>query len=140
MAAGAAAMLLTSHAMAADPLAASQPGFTIADPVAASLLGVFIFREHVQASPPALTAEALGIIVTAIGAWALSGSELITDRANAATSPETRHPGSPRGRDRPEKSPMARRADLPARAGVAQCSRRLSPAQRGLRRGGGAGT
>jgi drug/metabolite transporter (DMT)-like permease len=80
MAAGSAAMVLTSHAMAAGPLAASQPGFTVLDPVAASLLGVFLFREHVQASPLALTAEALGLIVAAIGAWALSGSDLIKDR------------------------------------------------------------
>jgi hypothetical protein len=37
---GAATMLLASHALAAGPLAASQPGLTILDPVLASLLGV----------------------------------------------------------------------------------------------------
>ena len=51
MTVGAAAMLLTSHAMAAGPLAASQPGFTIGDPVAAILLGVFLFREHLEDFP-----------------------------------------------------------------------------------------
>jgi hypothetical protein len=39
VAAGAATMLLASHALAAGPLAASQPGFTILDPLSASLLG-----------------------------------------------------------------------------------------------------
>ena len=41
IAAGAATMLLASHALAAGPLAASQPGFTILDPLSASLLGMF---------------------------------------------------------------------------------------------------
>jgi len=41
--AGAATMLLAAHALAAGPLAASQPGFTILDPLTASLLGVFLF-------------------------------------------------------------------------------------------------
>jgi hypothetical protein len=39
LAAWAATMLLASHALAAGPLAASQPGFTILDPLTASLLG-----------------------------------------------------------------------------------------------------
>ena len=46
--AGAVTMLLASHALAAGPLAASQPGFTILDPLAASLLGVFLFGEHIR--------------------------------------------------------------------------------------------
>ena len=40
LAAGTATMLLASHALAAGPLAASQPGFTILDPLSASLLGL----------------------------------------------------------------------------------------------------
>ena len=40
------------------PLAASQPGFTIVDPLVASLLGVFIFEEHLQLSPFAVVVEA----------------------------------------------------------------------------------
>ena len=75
---GAAAMLLTSHAMAAGPLAASQPGFTVGDPVTAILLGAFLFGERLGASPAALAAEVLGLIVLGIGVWTLSGSELIT--------------------------------------------------------------
>ena len=59
---GAAGMLLASHAFAAGPLAASQPGFTILDPVTATLLGVFLFSEHLATSPAALTAEAIGLL------------------------------------------------------------------------------
>jgi drug/metabolite transporter (DMT)-like permease len=76
---GTLAMLLTSHAMAAGPLAASQPGFTIGDPVTAVLLGVFIFKERLGTSPGALAAEVVGLVVLALGVWTLSGSALITD-------------------------------------------------------------
>ena len=81
MAAGAAALLLTSHAMAAGPLAASQPGFTILDPVTATLLGVFLYDEHLATSAAALTAELLSLLVLAVGARALSHSPLITGPA-----------------------------------------------------------
>jgi drug/metabolite transporter (DMT)-like permease len=77
MATGAAAMLLASHAVAAGPLAASQPGFTIGDPVTAVLLGVFLFGERLGTSPGALAAQVLGLIVLAAGVWTLSGSWLI---------------------------------------------------------------
>lgn len=76
--AGAVTMLLTSHAMAAGPLAASQPGFTIFDPVTAILLGVFLFGERLQSAPADLAAEVTGLLVLALGAWAMSRSRLIT--------------------------------------------------------------
>jgi drug/metabolite transporter (DMT)-like permease len=78
MVAGAAGMLLTAHAMAAGPLAASQPGLTIFDPVTATLLGVFLFGEHLANSPWDLAAEFLGLVLLAGGAWALSRSRLVT--------------------------------------------------------------
>jgi drug/metabolite transporter (DMT)-like permease len=81
MVAGTAAFLLTSHAMAAGPLAASQPGFTILDPVTATLLGVLLYDEHLATTPAALTAELLSLLVLAVGARALSHSPLITGPA-----------------------------------------------------------
>lgn len=72
-------MVLASHAMAAGPLAASQPGFTICDPVVAILLGVFLFGEHLRATPAALAAQVLGLLILAAGVSALSRSGLITD-------------------------------------------------------------
>jgi drug/metabolite transporter (DMT)-like permease len=86
--AGAATMLLASHALAAGPLAASQPGFTIMDPLAASLLGVFLFGEHIRTGAWDLAGEALGLGVVVAGAVILSRSCL--------TLGENGHPPNPR--------------------------------------------
>jgi drug/metabolite transporter (DMT)-like permease len=77
IAVGAATMLLAAHALAAGPLAASQPGFTVLDPLAASLLGVFLFGEHIRTGIFDLTGEALALGVVVAGATALSHSCLI---------------------------------------------------------------
>jgi drug/metabolite transporter (DMT)-like permease len=90
MAVGAAMMVLTSHAMAAGPLAASQPGFTICDPIVAVLLGVFLFGEHLQTRPVDLVAELLGLAVVAVGVATLSHSRLITGQDFVPPSPRPR--------------------------------------------------
>jgi hypothetical protein len=77
VAAGAATMLLAAHALAAGPLAASQPGFTVLDPLSASLLGVFLFGEHIRTGAGALVGEALALAIIFAGASALSHSCLI---------------------------------------------------------------
>ncbi|MBV9381091.1 MAG: DMT family transporter [Streptosporangiaceae bacterium] len=74
---GAGTMLLASHALAAGPLAASQPGFTVLDPLSASLLGVFLFGEHIRTGVMDLAGEALALAVVIAGAAALSHSCLI---------------------------------------------------------------
>lgn len=76
---GAASLMLASHALAAGPLAASQPGFTILDPLSATLLGMFLFNEHIQTSPLHLAGVALGLALLAVGVTALSHSHLIAD-------------------------------------------------------------
>jgi hypothetical protein len=75
--AGAATLLLASHALAAGPLAASQPGFTILDPLSASLLGVFLFDEHIQTGVLDLAVQALALALIVGGVSALSHSHLI---------------------------------------------------------------
>ena len=75
--AGAATLLLASHALAAGPLAASQPGFTILDPLSASLLGLFLFGEHIQTGVLDLAVEALALALIVGGVSALSHSHLI---------------------------------------------------------------
>jgi drug/metabolite transporter (DMT)-like permease len=77
IAVGAATMLLASHALAAGPLAASQPGFTILDPLSASLLGVFLFGEHIRTGALDLAGEALALAIIVAGAWTISHSCLI---------------------------------------------------------------
>jgi hypothetical protein len=74
---GAATMLLASHALAAGPLAASQPGFTVLDPLSASLLGVFLFGEHIRTGVADLAGEAVALAIIFAGASALSHSCLI---------------------------------------------------------------
>jgi drug/metabolite transporter (DMT)-like permease len=85
IAAGAATMLLASHALAAGPLAASQPGFTILDPLSASLLGVFLFGEHIRAGVADLAGEALALALVIAAAAILSHSGHIADQ-NSQTS------------------------------------------------------
>jgi drug/metabolite transporter (DMT)-like permease len=105
LAAGAATMLLAAHALAAGPLAASQPGFTILDPLAASLLGVFLFGEHIRTDAGALAGEALALAVVIAGAATLSRSCLILG--------EDQHPAC---LDQPT---LSRAADTPGRQPVA---------------------
>ena len=107
IAAGAVTMLLAAHALAAGPLAASQPGFTILDPLTASLLGMFLFGEHIRTGPAALAGEALALALVIAGAAALSRSSLIAGEnaspsrqhqpalSSANASPDTRPPSGP---------------------------------------------
>lgn len=74
---GAASVLLASHALQAGPLAASQPGFTIVDPLIASLLGVFIFSEHLQLQPYDVAVEILALAALVWGVVTLSHSRLV---------------------------------------------------------------
>jgi drug/metabolite transporter (DMT)-like permease len=96
IAAGAATMLLASHALATGPLAASQPGFTILDPLTASLLGVLLFGEHIRTGATDLAGQALALAVVIAGAAALSRSSLIAG--------ENMHPS---GMRQPALSPAA---------------------------------
>lgn len=83
---GAATLLLASQAMAAGPLAASQPGFTILDPMSASLLGMFLFGEHIRAGTVDLAGEALALALLVAGVSALSHSHLIAGEGTFAAS------------------------------------------------------
>jgi hypothetical protein len=77
IAVGAATMMLASQALAAGPLAASQPGFTVLDPLSATLLGEFLFAEHLRTQPVDLVLEAASLAVVVGGASILSHSCLI---------------------------------------------------------------
>ena len=105
IAAGAATMLLASHALAAGPLAASQPGFTILDPLAASLLGVFLFGEHIQTGAAALAGEALALAAVIAGAAALSRSCLVLGENQRPGCPD--QPATDRAAHAPGRQPVA---------------------------------
>jgi len=87
--AGAASLLLASHALAAGPLAASQPGFTILDPLAASLLGLFLFGERFDAGSGDLALEALALALLLAGVTTLSHSHLIDGEEDARSGAES---------------------------------------------------
>lgn len=92
---GALTMLLASHALAAGPLAASQPGFTILDPLAATFLGLFLFGEHIRTGLLDLAGEALAVALLIAGAATLSHSHLVTGEGSP---PEPRASSGPAGR------------------------------------------
>jgi len=90
---GAASMLLSTHALAAGPLAASQPGFTIVDPLVASLLGVFLFSERLALDPADIAIEAAAVALVLTGVFSLSRSRLVHGPAGADI-PTVGHHGS----------------------------------------------
>jgi hypothetical protein len=85
---GGLSMLLAAHALQAGPLAASQPGFTIVDPLVASLLGIFVFSEHLQLDPSDLAVEALSLAALVWGVITLSHSRLIHGEDPETLAPE----------------------------------------------------
>lgn len=82
--AGLAALVVLQQAYAAGPLAASQPGVTITDPVIAVVLGVGVFSVHVRTGWY-LALELLGALAVAGGAMELSRSPVLSDAACGAT-------------------------------------------------------
>jgi drug/metabolite transporter (DMT)-like permease len=110
---GAGSMLVAIHALEAGPLPASQPGFTIADPLVASLLGVFIFREHLRLAPGHLVVEVLALTSIVAGVVALSHSQLIrpdsTDSSQDESPPADSSP--PEGDRQPVQSGLLERGE-----------------------------
>ena len=74
---GGASMFLLANALQAGPLAASQPGLTIVDPLVASLLGFFIFHEQLRAQPADVAIEAIACAILVFGVVTLSRSRLV---------------------------------------------------------------
>ena len=73
---GVAALMVLQEAYAAGTLAAAQPGVTIADPILAVALGVFMFGEQIRTGW-LVPLELIGIAGIAFGSITLSRSPLI---------------------------------------------------------------
>ena len=98
VAVGIGSMVLSTNALRAGPLAASQPGFTIVDPLVASLLGVFIFRDRFDLAPGAVALEIVAAAVLVCGVVALSRSSLVHgQRADGLGVPHGAEVGAPGG-------------------------------------------
>lgn len=76
---GAVAMFIVSNAFQAGPLAASQPGLTIMEPLVASLLGITLFGEHIRHGGADLVLEALLLVVLVASVVLLSRSRIVAD-------------------------------------------------------------
>lgn len=87
IAVGLIAMVLESNAVSAGSLAASQPGFTIADPIVATILGIVFFDERIRVAPTYLSAEVIAALLAALGAIVLSHSPIVA--TNDDVSPRT---------------------------------------------------
>jgi drug/metabolite transporter (DMT)-like permease len=87
LAVGAVAMFLVANAFQAGPLAASQPGLTIADPLVASLLGVTLFGEQLRFGLWYGTGEVAALLVLVGSIVLLSRSPLISDKRLEAEAP-----------------------------------------------------
>jgi drug/metabolite transporter (DMT)-like permease len=74
--AGLCAMVLLQWGMQAGTLVAVQPGVTLADPVAAVVLGVLVFSERIRLGPW-LVAEVAAAAAVGWGAFVLSGSPVV---------------------------------------------------------------
>src|SRR6266496_4054744 len=148
LAAGAVTMLLAAHALAAGPLAASQPGFTILDPLTASLPGVSVFGEHIRTDAGALAGEALALAVVIAGAAALSRSSLIAGEnaspsrqyqaalsSAASALPATRPPADPADPPVPGSCRTRRPPALSPQAAARADRTRLGPAPAAARTG-----
>ena len=93
---GAVAMFLVSNAFQAGPLAASQPGLTIVDPLVASLLGITLFGEQLRFGPWHLAGEVVAVGVLVASVVLLSRSPLIKDgQVDGAPPPIVDEPSRP---------------------------------------------
>jgi hypothetical protein len=132
VAGGAATLLLASHALAAGPLAASQPGFTIMDPLAASLLGVFLFGEHIRTGAWDLAGELLALAVVAGGAVILSRGCLPPAQNRHSPGPSKPAVGSAAGSHRAAGPDMAARAGRMPSGRVLTAAGRAAPPRSAL--------
>jgi drug/metabolite transporter (DMT)-like permease len=124
---GAVAMYLGSNAFQAGPLAASQPGLTIVDPLVASLLGVTLFGEQIRHGPAELAGEIVALLVLVSSVVLLSRSPLVASGGASLTTPVP--PGTSGREGDPTRTPSPGH-DVAAAAGPATFGERDSGSRR----------
>ena len=72
---GISGLVLHQFALAAGPLTASLPAFTVIDPLVSVALGVTVYNEQLRATPSALVMQALSLGLLVAGAIALTRTE-----------------------------------------------------------------
>jgi drug/metabolite transporter (DMT)-like permease len=86
---GVMAMVLESNAVSAGSLAASQPGFTITDPLVATLLGIVIFDERIRLGAIELFGELSAAVLVIVGAVVLSHSPIVSLTTRSEPEPSS---------------------------------------------------
>ncbi|HEX3947184.1 MAG TPA: DMT family transporter, partial [Acidimicrobiales bacterium] len=111
---GAVAMFLVTNAFQAGPLAASQPGLTVVDPLVASLLGTTLFGERLHFGPLHLIGEVLAVAVLVGSVLLLSRSPLIREQVTEGQVTEgqgTDRPPTTGGPSKGASPPLPLRSD-----------------------------
>ena len=85
--AGVAGLVLGQSAFQAGSLGVSMPTMTVCDPVVSVLIGALAFKETIAHSALAVVAEAVGLVLTAVGIYALAQSPVIVGAAGAGERP-----------------------------------------------------
>ncbi|HEY1761424.1 MAG TPA: hypothetical protein VGG17_02420 [Acidimicrobiales bacterium] len=73
--------------MSAGSLAASQPGFTITDPLVATLLGIVVFDEKIRLGAIELCGELVAAVLVIVGAAVLSHSPIVAPTTRSEPEP-----------------------------------------------------
>ncbi|MGH7921799.1 MAG: DMT family transporter [Candidatus Dormibacteraceae bacterium] len=98
---GPAGFLMTQHAYRAHPeLAPAQAVITLTDPLVGITIGILWLHEAIQASPPAIAGEVLGLIGLAGGVWLLAHHAAGDTKAAQGNRP----PPAPEARPSGERS------------------------------------
>lgn len=72
-------------AFQAGPITASMPTITLFNPLAATVLGVWLFHDQIVSSPMALTAAGLGTALMVLGVIVISRSDAIVESFEVST-------------------------------------------------------
>jgi hypothetical protein len=102
-AAGILSFWLLENAYHAGPLAAAQPGITLADPLVATTWGVFVFAEPIRTGP-VLVLLVLPAVALIAGAVALIRSPRLQALQAGGTGPGSAPAEPPERRERPVKA------------------------------------
>lgn len=88
-AAGAASLFVWQNALQAGSLAAAQPAITVSDPVLSSLLGIFVFGEHVRLGGW-IALEVVGALIVVAASFELARSPLLSATRDDLPTDDTR--------------------------------------------------
>lgn len=100
---GVGGLVVVQHAYHAAPLQASLPATNVLEPLTGSLLGIFVFGEHLRGGGWTAPVEVVAALVMAWGVVALARSPLVTGSRGAAevSIDLTGHDGAGRRADAP---------------------------------------